>query len=309
MDHLFGKPDDTTSPAEPGRPVLRPGYAGRVTRATLGGHFLDVRVDIRAWLNRAGMAVEVAWQEGCRGNRSDGPRFLEVAPVREEALKRFLAHLHGVDWYALGDFDPGGTDGTWWGGELVGATGQRHAFSARNPERTSARNRFVSAHVEVASDALRGLRSTEVLDGLRQLLALPPVHIPTFKGFPCVVRVSGAIERPAAGTRAFLEGMQLERPLVLDLSGLGQHAELPASSENVEAVLYRARAQAGAHVVLPRHPAVKAKATGFELAHLELDPALASCVNALSCCGRPRSPSGGTARWRSLAPRSGRPAR
>lgn len=279
MDHLFGKPDDDTSPDQPGRPVLRPGHAGRVTRATLGGHFLDVRVDIRAWLSRSGMAVEVTWQDGCRGNRAGGPRFLEVAPVREEALKRFLAHLQGVDWYALGDFDPGGTDGTWWGGELVGATGQRHAFSARNPERNSPWNRFVSAHVELASDALRGLRSTEVLDGLRELLALPPVHIRTFKGFPCVVRVSGAIERPAAGTRTFLEGIQLERPLVLDLSGLTQHAELPASAENVEAVLDWARAQPGAHVVLPRHPEVLARAAGFELTHLELDAALASCAN------------------------------
>ena len=162
MEHLFVGPG-----AEPGppledsataTPLPRPGHTGRVTCATLSGHFLDVAVDIRAWLNRAGIAVEVSWREDCRGNRAEGPRFVEVAPAREEAAKRFLARLQGEDWYALGNFDPGGTDGTWWGGELLGATGQRHAFSARNPARDSPWNRFVAAHVELASDALRGLR-------------------------------------------------------------------------------------------------------------------------------------------------------
>jgi hypothetical protein len=250
-----------------------------VTRATLNGHFMDVAVDIRAWLSRAGVAVELSWREGCLGNRLDGSHFMELAPAREEHAKRFLARLHGVDWYALGNFDPGGTDGTWFGGELVGATGQQHRFSARSPALDSPWRRFVAAHVELASDALRGLRATEILDGLRLELGLPLVHIRNFKGTPQVVRVSGALARPPEETRGFLVGLELVHPLVVDLSGLGVQRDVAASVGNVEAVLAWARELPAAHVVLPRHPDVRDKATGFEQAHLDLDSALRSCVN------------------------------
>ena len=249
-----------------------------MTRASLSGHFLGVAVDIRAWLNRAGVAVEFTWMEDLRG--PGGPSsFVEVAPCKEEHAKRFLSRLHGVDWYALGDFDPGGTDGTWFSGELVGATGQRHHFSARSPADGSPWKRFVAAHVELAADSLRGLRSTEVLDALRSHVGLPTVHIRNFKGTPQVVRVSGALGRPPDETLGLLQGIELARPLVVDLAYLQVHKQVEASLGNAEAVLSWARDLPGAHVVLPLTPDLVEKDTGFDQPHADLDAALAACVN------------------------------